>query len=344
MKRERYRSALWGPQALLDDDTCELLSSVGPFEDHSKLETLLKSRWSRWNELGEVLFNHLHALHIPPLPPPKRRARQGPAPDAICSPPRSNQPPASKRPRLQDSDSESDDSSDVPLLLRSSAPTVPHSSPTQPTLQHVAHAEYTGMVMSARAPLAHLCRPLNPAVPRRSLPRHSSPHHAHSITEPSGSRPIIISNQLPSTASSSHQSQDQPVAYSPRAEQPPFSDFHRLLPLPHLPQLKHTLPAPTVPQPYLSESPNQYSPQLLKSDIDNFMQRKDQAGQRSDVPTDTGPHTGIYTSRTTSTPPIPGPLWQCLNPGEHEVKGPMLILHEGEKRCLYCILSLRSQQ
>ncbi|KAJ7841970.1 P-loop containing nucleoside triphosphate hydrolase protein [Mycena leptocephala] len=61
--------------AILDDATCELLSSIGPVEDIATLEQLLKSSWSRWDELGNRLYVYMHGLDIPPLPPPPTRKK-----------------------------------------------------------------------------------------------------------------------------------------------------------------------------------------------------------------------------------------------------------------------------
>lgn len=186
VKREHYRSALWGPQALLDDETCELLSSVGPFDDQRKLQTLLQSRWSRWDELGQCLFDHLHALDIPPLPAPKRRIRH--APDqhtGLLSPNSHYQPSAAKRIRLQEAPDDSDDGSDTPLQLTSAYPASSRIlSPPALASHTIASQEPSGPVVNARAPLAHLCRPLNPAVRRRSPPldRQPSLHHQNSYT------------------------------------------------------------------------------------------------------------------------------------------------------------------
>ena len=67
IKQTSYPRTLWGPQAILDEDTCELLSSVGPITSKEHLASLIKTSWARWDKLGHQLFTFLHALPIPPL-------------------------------------------------------------------------------------------------------------------------------------------------------------------------------------------------------------------------------------------------------------------------------------
>jgi hypothetical protein len=67
VKRQFYPRALWAPHAILDDATCELLSSVGPIKTHERLALILKSGWARWDELGEHLFQMISELEIPPV-------------------------------------------------------------------------------------------------------------------------------------------------------------------------------------------------------------------------------------------------------------------------------------
>jgi hypothetical protein len=59
---------LWGPQAILNDDTCELLSSVGPVDSPEFLSSLLKEGWEWWDKLGTELYALMHYLAISPLP------------------------------------------------------------------------------------------------------------------------------------------------------------------------------------------------------------------------------------------------------------------------------------
>lgn len=66
-KKLKYPRAMWGAPALLNDDTCELLASVGPFDSKDKLDLLLKAKWSRWEVLGTSLFEMLNKLEIPEI-------------------------------------------------------------------------------------------------------------------------------------------------------------------------------------------------------------------------------------------------------------------------------------
>lgn len=240
-----------------------------------------QSRWSRWDELGQCLFDHLHALDIPPLPAPKRRIRN--APDQHTGPlsPNSHyQPSAAKRIRLQEAPDDSDDGSDTPLRLTSAYPASSRIlSPPALASHTIASQEPSGPVVNARAPLAHLCRPLNPAVRRRSPPlnRQPSPHHQDS-----------------NTARQDTQTYRSPDMY------PPLQ-----------------VPTPIIP----------------------FTIERTEPAERPDVPANTRPHSVVHMPQSaTPTPPVPLPQRQCLNQ-DHQAKGPMLILHEGEKRCLYCILA-----
>lgn len=74
VKRQFYPRALWAPHAILDDATCELLSSVGPIKTHERLASIFKSGWARWDELGEGLFQMISKLEIPPVSATTKRA------------------------------------------------------------------------------------------------------------------------------------------------------------------------------------------------------------------------------------------------------------------------------
>ena len=68
MKAKYWSRSLWGPQAILNDDTCELLSSVGPVDSITFLSSVLKEGWEWWDKLGSELYAFMHFLAIPPLP------------------------------------------------------------------------------------------------------------------------------------------------------------------------------------------------------------------------------------------------------------------------------------
>ena len=68
MKAKYWPHSLWGPQAILNDDACELLSSVGPVDSVVFLSSVLKEGWEWWDKLGSELYAFMHSLTIPPLP------------------------------------------------------------------------------------------------------------------------------------------------------------------------------------------------------------------------------------------------------------------------------------
>ncbi|KAF7352556.1 ATP-dependent DNA helicase Q-like 3 [Mycena venus] len=76
VKKMDYPNSIFAAHAILDDATCELLSSIGPVDDIVTLEQLLKSSWSRWAELGNRLYVYMRGLKIPPLPPPPTRKKK----------------------------------------------------------------------------------------------------------------------------------------------------------------------------------------------------------------------------------------------------------------------------
>jgi hypothetical protein len=62
IKGELYRTAFWGPQAILDDVHCEMLASIGPVKTKEQLALLLENSWARWSVLGERLFAMMVSL------------------------------------------------------------------------------------------------------------------------------------------------------------------------------------------------------------------------------------------------------------------------------------------
>ncbi|KAJ7679244.1 P-loop containing nucleoside triphosphate hydrolase protein [Mycena polygramma] len=79
IKQMHYRRSLFAPHAILDDATCELLSSVGPIETLDMLKQLLESSWVHWEKFGLQLYipavpqaprRQAAASLLNPLPPP----------------------------------------------------------------------------------------------------------------------------------------------------------------------------------------------------------------------------------------------------------------------------------
>ena len=68
IKHQHYPKAVWAPQAILDNATCELLASVGPINTMARLEQLIRPTWHRWEQHSNELFELVRDLNIPPLP------------------------------------------------------------------------------------------------------------------------------------------------------------------------------------------------------------------------------------------------------------------------------------
>ncbi|KAF8174075.1 P-loop containing nucleoside triphosphate hydrolase protein [Pholiota molesta] len=69
MKTTYWPRGLWAPQGILNDETCELLSSIGPVESQEALALVLEGSWEWWDKLGSELYSFLHSCEIPSLPP-----------------------------------------------------------------------------------------------------------------------------------------------------------------------------------------------------------------------------------------------------------------------------------
>jgi hypothetical protein len=94
IKRQHYPKAVWAPQAILDNGTCELLASVGPITTMACLAQLIQSTWHRWEKHSGDLFKLLLTLNIPPLQVPAKTASNKRAATASSSQPSTS----SKRP------------------------------------------------------------------------------------------------------------------------------------------------------------------------------------------------------------------------------------------------------
>ncbi|KAJ7797569.1 hypothetical protein B0H14DRAFT_3157424 [Mycena olivaceomarginata] len=92
IKKMYFPCAMFALHTILDDATCETLTSIGPVNEISTLQQLLQSSWSGWEEFGFHLFVYMKGLDIPPLPPPparKKSAAAAPKNIAIASGPTS---------------------------------------------------------------------------------------------------------------------------------------------------------------------------------------------------------------------------------------------------------------
>ncbi|KAJ7289062.1 hypothetical protein C8J57DRAFT_1627387 [Mycena rebaudengoi] len=80
IKKMHHPGSIFAPHAILDDATCELLTSIGPVETIETLKQLLESSWSLWDQYGARLFTYMHNLDIPALPPPPARKSRAAVP------------------------------------------------------------------------------------------------------------------------------------------------------------------------------------------------------------------------------------------------------------------------
>ncbi|KAJ7927942.1 hypothetical protein B0H13DRAFT_2312122 [Mycena leptocephala] len=115
IKKEKYPRAVFSPRAILDGDTCEQLSSIGPVHSSEQLSQYLGG-WARWDALGVSLFTFMASLDIPDLILPPRKRPSGTAaqplsetlPSAAATPSISHDrpslppPPPAKRARFED--------------------------------------------------------------------------------------------------------------------------------------------------------------------------------------------------------------------------------------------------
>ncbi|KAI0075558.1 P-loop containing nucleoside triphosphate hydrolase protein, partial [Panus rudis PR-1116 ss-1] len=67
-----YKGSQLDPTALLDDETIELLSSLGPLNSNTKIQHLLKHRWAWWDVHGPELSALLLSLDIVARPKPRK--------------------------------------------------------------------------------------------------------------------------------------------------------------------------------------------------------------------------------------------------------------------------------
>ncbi|KAJ7911261.1 P-loop containing nucleoside triphosphate hydrolase protein [Mycena leptocephala] len=72
IRKQQYPRAVFGPHAILDDDTCEILAGIGPVHSREQLSQHL-SGWARWDKLGTSLFEFMATLDIPAIAPRGRK-------------------------------------------------------------------------------------------------------------------------------------------------------------------------------------------------------------------------------------------------------------------------------
>ena len=70
-----FPDSLFGPSAILKDDTLDLLSSVGPIASVAVLKRVLAGNWSWISTYGSELWTELQKLDIPPMQPKPRQTK-----------------------------------------------------------------------------------------------------------------------------------------------------------------------------------------------------------------------------------------------------------------------------
>ncbi|KAJ7487291.1 P-loop containing nucleoside triphosphate hydrolase protein, partial [Mycena galericulata] len=243
VKKEKYPRAIFSPQAILDDDTCELLCAIGPIRSIDQLSQHLGG-WARWDTLGQSLFTFMESLPIPELVPATRkrpsasvdedtpapkRARVDLPPDVAPETPStapSNPhprpslppPPPAKRARTQPAVSQQHNPSPSTPWHQPSAilgpsrvaPTPPHpyTYPTSPFLWQPGHAPYSFN------PYAQYY-PMTPQTPSLSGPLSGNPYAALVTPSPFARGPSNSSSQPRGPAPTGSNSSPEDTAPSP---------------------------------------------------------------------------------------------------------------------------------
>jgi hypothetical protein len=112
IKLQHYPASIFAPHAILDDDSCDRLASVGPIKTKEFLAHVIEHGWAYWDRHGDELFNWFCNQTIPPLQPlpkppnapPKPRTSRKRAAEQFAGPSSSSMPishssSANKRPR-----------------------------------------------------------------------------------------------------------------------------------------------------------------------------------------------------------------------------------------------------
>ncbi|KAJ6469073.1 P-loop containing nucleoside triphosphate hydrolase protein [Mycena vitilis] len=142
IKKMHYPRSLFAAHALLDDSTCELLSSVGPIESLDMLRQLLESGWSHWENLGNKLYVYLHGLDIPPVPPAPPRQKAGNTVVSTASSPTTSQSSTSAaappQKRAHPTHGTIADPAAIPTQRRRTEPSALNPHPPAPSATHLA--------------------------------------------------------------------------------------------------------------------------------------------------------------------------------------------------------------
>jgi hypothetical protein len=169
IKNQYYPKAVWAPQAILDNATCELLASVGPVNTKARLEQLIRSTWHRWEQHSNELFELLRDLNIPPLPTPVNSASKKRAAAASTSQPAT----LLKRPRItaQSATATAPQPTHPAITLSSQfSPAFPVPSSALTPLFHSASSPYVPTPLYPHAPPSNIAQyPAAPSTPSHTL-------------------------------------------------------------------------------------------------------------------------------------------------------------------------------
>jgi len=193
MKQKHYSKAVWAPQAILDNNTCELLASVGPITTKDRLAQLIRSNWCRWDALSNELFDFLVHLEIPPLQlsatPTTAVSNKRPAATSA-----SQAPTASKRPRTSTQPAASTTHANINFTP---PPSLPLSQPPfQPYTPSTSRTQFTP---SNFAPSLSFPHPFQSYTPPMSRTQFTPSNFAPSLSFPTPSRSHMSRNPALST-------------------------------------------------------------------------------------------------------------------------------------------------
>jgi len=79
IKEQHYSKAIWAPHTILDDNTCDLLASVGPIATRDHLAWLIQTGWAYWDKHVDKLFQFLDNINIASLQPLPKSAPSQPS-------------------------------------------------------------------------------------------------------------------------------------------------------------------------------------------------------------------------------------------------------------------------
>ncbi|KAF8145811.1 P-loop containing nucleoside triphosphate hydrolase protein [Mycena galopus ATCC 62051] len=82
IKARDFPSTMYAPSMILKDETVALLASVGPITSLNHLQKTLSNQWLWLDEYGELLYQFMSSLTIPPMKPLPKKTRASKHPRA----------------------------------------------------------------------------------------------------------------------------------------------------------------------------------------------------------------------------------------------------------------------